>query len=465
MMVDIALINPRGKFELAEELNFISPPLGLAYLAAVLRKEGYKVKIIDAMAERLDVGEVLKKIKDCFLVGITATTPLFKRSLEYAKEIKKAFPEKFVILGGVHVTYRPAEGLKEADAVCIGEGEKTIVEVAERVESGRSLEGVRGIWWKKDKKIVKNLPREPIFDLDSLPFPAFDLLPLNKYSFMERRLEEFPMITSRGCPFSCLYCVSSKFFGRKYRSRSAENVVKEMSWLEDEFKAKHIAFSDDTFTLSKKRVESICKEIKKEGVDLTWSCASRADTIDRELVRIMKGAGCTKIYFGVESASERILNFYRKKLDLKAVERAIRICKEEGIETVCSFIIGAPNESEDEMRRTLKLAMKLDPDYAQFSILTPYPGTELYEIAEKENLLITKNYEDYTAGKPVMKNAHLSPERIKEFLNHCYMKFYARPKYLFKMVSSKNFKLVYNIVKRLLLPKNVFSQSIAEKLC
>lgn len=199
-------------------------------------------------------------------------------------------------------------------------------------------------------------------------------------------------------------------------------------------------------------------------MDLTWSCASRADTIDRELVRIMKRAGCTRMYFGVESASERILNFYRKKLDIKAVERAIRICKEEGIETVCSFIIGAPDESEEEMKRTLKLAMKLDPDYAQFSILTPYPGTELYEIAEKENLLITKNYEDYTAGKPVMRNAHLSPERIKEFLNYCYMKFYARPKYLFKMVSSKNFKLVYSIIKRLLLPKNVFSQSIAEKL-
>ena len=464
MMVDIVLINPRGKFELAEELNFISPPLGLAYLASVLRREGYKVKIIDAMAERLDIGEVIRRLKDCFLVGITATTPLFKRSIEYAREIKRIFPEKFVLLGGVHVTYKPLEGLRVCDAVCIGEGEETIVEVARRVEEEKSLEGVKGIYWKKEDKIIKNRCREPIYDLDSIPFPAFDLLPLDRYSFMERKLEEFPMITSRGCPFSCLYCVSSKFFGRKYRCRSPENVVEEMKWLEEDFKARHVAFSDDTFTLIKRRVERICEELRKERVEVTWSCASRADTIDRELARVMRRAGCTKIYFGVESASEEVLRFYRKKLDLKTVEKAIRICKEEGIETVCSFIIGSPYESEEEMMRTLKLAIKLDPDYAQFSILTPYPGTELYEIAEKENLLITKNYEDYTAGKPVMRNIYLSPERIKDLLNFCYTKFYARPKYLIKMISSKNFRLAYSILKRLLLPKNVFSQSIAEKI-
>ncbi|MCC6028100.1 MAG: B12-binding domain-containing radical SAM protein, partial [Archaeoglobus sp.] len=299
----ITLVNPSAKVEVVKTLEISTPPLGLGYLASVLRERGFKVRIIDDLVENLNFSDFLKKIKDSLIVGITSTTPTFKSALEYAKKIKKAFPDIFVILGGVHVSFEPEKALKNefVDAVCIGEGERTIVELAERVESGRDLEDVKGIYFKKEDKIVKNPPREFIQDLDSIPFPAFDLMPLEKYSLLGERLEVFPMITSRGCPFSCRYCSSSLFMGRRFRARSAKNVADEIEWLVNDFNARHIAFGDDTFTLSKKRVAEICKEIKSRKLDITWSCSSRIDTIDRELLEIMKSAGCSAIYYGIES--------------------------------------------------------------------------------------------------------------------------------------------------------------------
>ncbi|MET1123975.1 MAG: radical SAM protein [Archaeoglobaceae archaeon] len=447
----IALINPNADVEVVRRLDISTPPLGLGYLAAVLRERGFKVRIIDDLVEKLSFERLLKRIRDAFMVGITSTTPTFNAALRYARMIKEALPNVFIILGGVHVTFRPQDAFKgSVDAVCMGEGEETIVEVAERVESGRGLEGVRGIAYREGGRVVFNKPRGFIEDLDSLPFPAYDLMPLEKYTVMGGKLEHFPLITSRGCPFSCRYCSSSLFMGKRFRARSAKNVVDEIEWLVSEFKAKHIAFSDDTFTLNKRRVVEICREIKDRGIDVTWSCSSRVDTISDELLRVMKEAGCEAIYFGVEAASERILDYYKKRIDLEKVFRAVELAKKHGITTVCSFIIGAPDETKEEMRETLRLALKLDPDYAQFSILTPYPGTEIYEEAKRRGLLLTENYDDYTAGKPVLKNFHMKPEDVAKFLRYCYVRFYLRPKFVLREIRRGNIRLVFEVFKRVL---------------
>ncbi len=448
----ITLINPNANVEVVKRLDISTPPLGLGYLAAVLRKEGFKVRIIDDMVENLSFDALLKRLKKSIMVGITSTTPTFNSALRYARRIKEALPDIFVILGGVHVTFRPLDAVKNSfvDAICVGEGEETVVEVAERVEVGKTLEDVKGVIYRSGNEIVDNGPREFIKDLDSLPFPAYDLMPLEKYSLFGEHLEQFPVITSRGCPFACRYCSSSLFMGHRFRARSAENVVDEIEWLVGDFNAKHIAFSDDTFTLSRRRVEAICNEIKRRGIDIEWSCSSRVDTINEDMLKKMKEAGCSAIYYGVESASEKILNFYRKRIDFENVKRAVELTKKYDIIVICSFIIGAPMEKKEDMKATLKFALKLNPDYAQFSILTPYPGTEIYEEAEKKGWILNRNFDDYTAGKPVLKNFFMSPQEILRFLRYCYLRFYLRPRFILKEMRRGNFKVILRVIRKTL---------------
>ncbi|OYT33593.1 B12-binding domain-containing radical SAM protein [Archaeoglobales archaeon ex4484_92] len=447
----IALINPNANVEVVRKLDISTPPIGLGYLASVLREKGFKVKIVDDLVEKLDYQKLIKKIKRSIMVGITSTTPTFNAALKYARKIKDALPNVFVILGGVHVSFKPHDALKYpyVDAVCVGEGEETIVEVAERIESGKNLEGVKGTIYKEYGRVIENKRRKFIEDLDSLPFPAFDLMPLSKYRVFGYKLEQFPVITSRGCPFSCRYCSSSLFMGKKFRARSAENVVDEIEWLIDDFGARHIAFGDDTFTLNKKRVVEICNEIKSRRIEIEWSCSSRIDTINGDLLKRMKEAGCSAIYYGVESASQNILEYYNKGINLERVKQVIKLTKDIGISTICSFIIGAPMEKRTDILKTLRFAIDLDPDYAQFSVLTPYPGTSIYEEAKREDLLLTENYDFYTAGKPVLKNLYMSPEEIANLLKYCYVRFYLRPSFIIRELKRRHFGVVLGVLKRI----------------
>jgi len=443
MSYTVSLVNPNAGVEVFKKLGISAPPLGLGYLAAALRERGIGAQIIDDLVEKLSFEKLMERLKNSEIVGITSTTATFNSALRYAKLIKEKL-DAFVVMGGVHVTFRPFDALNHdfVDAVCVGEGEETIVEVAERVEAGKSLEGVEGVIYKERGKVVDNGPRGFIEDLDSLPFPAFDLIPLEKYTFFNEKLEQFPMITSRGCPFACRYCSSSFFFGRRFRTRSAENVVDEMEWLVEDFDAKHVVFEDDTFTLDRRRVFEICEEIKRRGVDVEWSCSSRVDTINEEMLRKMKEAGCSLIYYGVESANKEILeNYYRKGIKLDAVKRAVEMTKKVGIGTVCSFIIGAPHETKEDVKKTLKFAMKLNPDYAQFSILTPYPGTEIYEEAKEKGLILSENFDEYTAGNPVLKNLHMTPEEISRLLKYCYLRFYLRPGFIWREIRKGGSKI------------------------
>ncbi|MBO8183688.1 MAG: radical SAM protein [Archaeoglobus sp.] len=446
----ITLINPNANVEVVKRLDISTPPLGLGYLAAMLRERGFKVKIIDDLVERLSFSDLLSKIKDALIVGITSTTPTFNAALRYACAIKRRLPDVFIILGGVHATFMPYKAIKSecVDAVCMGEGEYTLAEIAEKMEAEESLRDVKGLIYKENGKIINNGPREFIQNLDALPFPAFDLMPLGKYTVLGHRLEQFPMITSRGCPFGCRYCSSSLFLGRKFRARSPENVVDEIEWLVADFKAKQIAFGDDTFTFNKKRVIRICDEILKRKLEIEWSCSSRVDTISRELLEKMRKAGCVAIYYGVESASSEVLKYYKKRINLEKVKEAVKLTKKAGIETICSFIIGSPYEKKEDMEATLNFALKLNPDYAQFSILTPYPGTDIYREAKEKGLLLSSNFDDYTAGKPVLKNIYISPQEIMKFLKYCYLRFYLSPKFILRQIGKKRIGIILDVIRK-----------------
>lgn len=461
----ITLINPASNVE-TRKIKFLTPPLGLAYLASSLREAGFKVRVIDNMVENLSIEKILNAVKDSFMVGITSTTPTFKTALKYAKKIKSEFSDIFVILGGVHASYMPEKAITDgdADAVCVGEGEKTVVEVAENIESLKSLENVKGLYFREDGRIKFTGERDFIEDLDTIPFPAYDLLPMDKYIVVGKKLTHFPVITSRGCPFGCIYCATSSFMGRKFRKMSAERVAEEIEWLYHRFKARGIAISDDTFTLDRKRVERICEEMRNRRLDVEWSCSSRVDTVNRDLLEKMKKAGCGMIYYGVESANQKVLEFYRKRISLKKVEDAVKHTRNAGIGVTASFILGAPIETREDCLKTIDYAIKLDPDYAQFSLLTPYPGTELYSIAKENNWLITEDFDKYTAGKPVLKNETMSSEELKNLLSYAYRRFYLRPGYLFKRLLKDNAKIVFGIIKTTIESsiKNVIKKGSSE---
>lgn len=457
--MDTLLINPYDENAVKNGLGLISPPLNLMYLAGALEDSSYDVCILDDDLEQRGIEEISKLLSkyDPTLVGVTATTSTIKNALEYVKIAKKVLPDSLIIIGGPHATFMPVETLKsceELDAVVIGEGEKTTVELASKSldTNNGQLSTVKGIAYQDNGNIKLNLPRELIKDLDSIPFPARHLVPFKEYGTTQEKNSD--MITSRGCVFNCGYCSSSRIMGRKFRTRSSKNVVDEIEHLTDEYKLEKIAFMDDTFMLDKRRAEEIAEEINRRGLDINFVASSRVDMVNKSLLEKLKSAGLTTLYYGVESGSQRILNLMKKGITLKQAEDAVRSAKDVGVEVLTSFILGYPGETRKEMDKTINFSIKLNADYSQFSILTPFPGTPIYQELKKKKLLDTENWNNYTVLKSVIKYEELglSKELVERKLTKAYIKFYSRPKYLLK--HRHMFKvMVDTILRSFILPK------------
>ena len=445
----VILVNPPAlHIETLSVIGMKVPPLGLASLASILEQSGHEVKIIDAPAMEfsiLQIKEILNK-EQPEMIGVTATTPTVYDALEIAESAKEVCPDSFTVLGGPHPSFLPIETLRECpalDAVCIGEGEETVIELAEAVEGRRELSDVRGIAYRsKEGRVIRNPIRPLIKDLDSLPFPAWHLLPVDKYTVLGKKSVICHIMSSRGCPFQCIFCSSSLLFGKRYRARSAKSVVDEMEYLVSEYNPESIEFSDDEFTLNRKRVEEICDEIKRRGIDVPWACSSRVDTINKHLLQKMRRAGCFLIYYGIESASQRILNFIKKGIRIEQIKRAVKWTREVGIKVLGSFIIGFPDETKEEIEKTINFPKRLRLDFAQFSIATPYPGTELYEIAKREGLLLTTDWSEYTAARPVMKTKNVSVEDLSKLFRKAYVNFYLTPRVLFRNLKQYAFTIL-----------------------
>ncbi|MEM0089778.1 MAG: radical SAM protein [Nitrososphaerota archaeon] len=389
----VCLISPPYASAVKSVVGISSPPLGLAYLASMIKDE-HEVKIIDSNVLNYGFEDIKKELKNFGpdIVGITSTTPSIYEAYKVADIAKKVNENCIVVIGGPHVTFLPEEVLMECksiDIVVLGEGEETFRELVNAVERGLPLEDVKGITFRKHEKIVVTKPRPPIKDLDEIPFPSLDILPVEKYEL--QGVKYMPIMSSRGCPFRCYFCASSRIFGGCWRCRSPKNVVEEIELIHDKFGIRNIEFVDDTFTLSERRVEEICKEILKERLDISWGASSRVDSINRELAEKMRKAGCWIVYLGIESASQEILNKTGKRITVDQVIKAVKTLKEAGIKVLGSFILGFPEETVKTAEQTIALAKKLDLDYAQFSILTPYPGTSLYEYAKKNDMLLTRD--------------------------------------------------------------------------
>ena len=446
----VCLVSPPYESDVKSVVGVSSPPIGLAYLASVLR-DGHDVKVLDASILGYSLNNVKRELKGFYpdVVGITSVTPSIYQAYQVAKIAKDVREDCKVIVGGPHATFLPDQTLRECryiDIIVRGEGEETIRELVEAFEEGEWAR-VRGITFRKGNHIISNEPRPFIKDIDEIPFPSWDLLPMDKYQFYGQRYAT--MLTSRGCPFNCSFCASSRLFGGFWRGRNPENVVEEIRILHEKFGIKNIEFIDDTFTLDQKRTERICDEIVREGLDISWGASSRVDTLSRGLVEKMRNAGCWILFLGIESGCQKILDAIGKRINIEQARKAVKIVKEAGIQVLGSFIIGFLQDTIETVNETIRFAKTLNLDYAEFSVLTPYPGTPIYEHAKKNNLLLTEDWSKYTGLEPTIKIEGVSGSKLKSLLQRAYLTFYLTPKNIYNWLKNRQLTFIKSALKAL----------------
>jgi len=420
----------------------VLPPLGLAYIASFLEAHDHCVNIIDGQASMMSMEQLAEQVSGMKpdVVGLSALTPTIHRANQAATAIRKKCPEINIVMGGHHPSLFPTETItrnQDVDIVCIGEGEHTMLELTRALESNEGLSEVRGIAFRDGNKIRQNSPREFIEDLDSLPFPARHLLPMKAYRPLPNQWKRLPvvhMMASRGCPYRCTYC-SKSVFGRTYRTRSPQNVIEEINLVIKKYGAKEVEFWDDTFTMNRSWVHALCDLMIKEGLDIVWTCETRVDRVDLDTLRTMEKAGCWKISYGIESGCQDLLDTIKKDITLEQIRNAVKWTKNAEIEAGLSFMLALPRETPEDALKTIRLAVELDPEYAQFCITTPYPGTELFSQAQCYGNL-SCNFSGFTIWNPVfVPHGYEDAKKILEVQKRAFRAFYCRPMYFLKRIS------------------------------
>jgi len=398
-------------------------PLDSLYAAAMLRSKGIPVEVYDCLCSDWELEDLIKhfKVKKPEFVALRTSTPSFDWDMRVAHEIKGVINSKIIIFGP-QVTFFPDETINRdaVDAVVIGEPEETLLEIAGQ----KGFKGCKGVWYKEEGRLVKNLPREPIRDLDTLPFPAWDLVPyqrLDARGYMRGFKPFVTTLTSRGCPHGCIYCPYPVIQGQKLRLRSPERVVDELWWLVKDLGVKAVFFRDPEFALRRNRVIAICQDVIKRKLHLAWRCETRIENLDQELVALMAKSGCIGLNIGIESADEAVLqNIKRKKVSLKQAIRVIKECKKNNIDTLCFFILGLPGDTKQSALKTIRYALKLNPTVMEFTVATPYPGTGLRKWAEKRGFIEVDSLTAMTGYEVSMRNEHLTADDIYRLQQFAY---------------------------------------------
>lgn len=461
----VLFVNPPQTASKYKFMGVIAPPLGIAYMAGVLQENNIDVEILDASAEDMDFKDVEKELlkRKPDLVALTALTPTIGRALETAQVVKETLPDSIVVMGGYHPTFNFIETLEDenVDIVIRGEGEYIMLNLVQALENQSSLHDVKGIVFedKNSKEIVVNPEAPVIQDLDELPFPALNLLPMKKYRLLDMDTHMTTMITTRGCPMQCSFCSSAAMHGKKIRERSVENIVDEIEYLKTNYDIDTIAFMDDTFTLKKRKVMAICDEILKRNIEIMWGCTSRVDTLDEKLLKKMKEAGCITIFIGVESADQQQLDNMCKNTTIAKIENAFKIAHKLKIRTIASVALGMPGDTKEIMNKTVKFVHKLKPNYAIYSLATPYPGTRFYKEAFEKNLIKIKDWSKYTLITPILETIDCSLNDMRKIQAKAFMKFYLRPHYIIRQFLQDGpylLKTIFGVIKTALskTPKN-----------
>lgn len=421
-------------------------PLNIAGMAASLMNKGREVRIWDFDVEPFDEKAFMDRLAeyDPFMVGISCYTPTIINAHRMAGLVKKCLKDSVVVTGGPHVSALPEETFKEFpdfDIGVIGEGDDTIVELADEVAQGGDLQKVEGIIFRQGGSMKMTGRRAPIKDLDRLPFPARQLLNIPLYRGQSHRgfsrsfLNITEIITSRGCPNRCIFCATDVAIGPGVRFRSAGSVKLEIAECVEKYGFNHFAVMDDTFTLKEDRLYDICDEFARRK--LTWNCYGRAWPLSRKMLDTLARSGCTGITFGVESGSPRILKLIKKNITVEQVKDAFRMAKEAGIKLIeADVIIGShSSETEDDIKMTRRLLSEISPDIIMASIIVPYPGTELYKTMRERGLIFDgSNWDSFIlfGREPSWRTDHFGPKKLVALQKTMMLGFYLRPHYILK---------------------------------
>lgn len=440
----IVLVNPpvvESEPEWLEQLGSKLPFLGICSLAAYTRQHGFETVLVDAYNLGMDTSTAVERVLEFkpTHVGITAMTFTIALAGEFARQLKRKAPHVITIIGGNHVTALPETTLQEYpdfDIGVLGEGEETLVEILKLPSEKVYLGQVKGIiFWDAAKHLKRTGGRPQIKELDSLPFPAWDMLPGFPWFYKPtptnfKKLPVASLVTSRGCPYHCTFCDRS-VFGNTCRWFSSRYILRMIKELKARYAVREVCFYDDTFTAHRKRLVELCEGLLAEQVKISWSCLGRVDFVDEELLALMKRAGCWLISYGIESASQEILDLYEKKTTAEQVKRAVEATKRAGIKARGFFIIGGPLETEATVDELKELLDMVPLDDIHLSFFTPIPGSRLYEDAERYGTfdrdwkcthVYSLNYIPYG----------LTPAQLESYRAELYRRFYFRPSRLFR---------------------------------
>ena len=462
--IDILFINPPstiseryGKDDMGEVGGDLIP-LGMASLAAYIREMGFGVGVLDCPTLRIDNEKVYEIIleKNPAIVGFSTTTYSLSRATELAKKIRDKLPNKLTVIGGSHANVAGTETAKEYDEfdiIAYGlDGEYIAHDIVKRFKEKNynraefildieGLKDIKGIIFKdKNGEIIRNKPRENIQSLDDLPIPARDLFPMERYIPLPNQYKKLPltnMVVIRGCPYFCSFCDQA---GTGARRRSPQKVIEEIKDCVNRFKIKEISFWDDTMSYHKKWMKEFLELLINENLDLVWSCYAAVNTVDKEILTLMRKAGCWNIFYGYETAIDELaenIQTNKKNKNFQRMKQVAKWTKEVGIEVRGSFLIGLPGETPELAKQTVQNAIELDPDYAQFTLVCPYPGTKLAKEIEqgKWGKFITRDLEEYQCWNVTwLPEGYESPKQLKDMERYAFRKFYLRPSYILKRI-------------------------------
>jgi anaerobic magnesium-protoporphyrin IX monomethyl ester cyclase len=429
----VALISPPPASQWAF-VDYQYPIIGLAYLAAVLEKDGHQVMVIDCPPQHLTYKNIDQEIGrfQPDIVGITSVTATFKSALKVAQNTKQTCPQATVVLGGPHVTIGDDQFLlqhPEVDVVVKGEGEQTIVELSRYLSGQRVLNDISGIAFRNNGQVVRTANRPCIQNLDDLPYPAYHYFPLIKYRIFKKI--GVPMLTSRGCGSGCSFCLVPHIAGNNFRARTPASVVNELEYIKSRYQVDFVTFNDEIFTYDKKRVLDICSGIKQLRINVPWDCQTRVDLVSKDLLHAMKEANCQLINFGVESANQNILNAMGKGTTVQQNATAIRMAKEAGLSVTVSLLLGYPGESDHTIHQTIDFIKRTEPDDLYLFLATPFPSTQLHDAVGDLGWKMSQDWDSYEMQTASFENLWVPFDRINKMREVFYNQLYS-PAYILR---------------------------------
>jgi radical SAM superfamily enzyme YgiQ (UPF0313 family) len=419
------------------------PPLGILYLATVLKERGIEVSVLDQPAKGFTIEETVKWVEkeNPDILGFSTFASSGRTAALISNKVKEKNPNVTTVFGNYYATFNPERILRKypsVDIIARGEGENTALELVSCLQNKEKLKEVRGITFRNGKSIVST-PEQPLIrDLDSLPFPDRKLIDVDYHSIIAGANvapKKFTsIVSSRGCVYKCRFCCCTQFARNMWRPRSVENTLEELHFLASEGYEQFI-FVDDSFTLNQKRVIELCRAMRKEKIDMDWICEGRVDNCSYEMLSEIAKAGCRILYFGIESANQRILNYYNKQTTPQQSKTAVKAARKAGIDAVIgSFIVGAPDETREEIQNTIEFAKQIPIDFPQFNILGVYPGTDIWSEFEAKGLLDREEYWEMGVTVSEICPTAVPFNEIRQMIHDAFYHFVRRPSFILEQI-------------------------------